>query len=80
MTDFDLTPAPLPASRRPQRRSIYLQMLERFADMKEKSVRVDCQRAPATVYGGLAAALKRSPQHRGIAVKRRGSEVYLVNK
>jgi hypothetical protein len=80
MTDFKLIPAALPARVGGGRPAVYLQMLADFATMKEKSVRVDYGRKPDTVYNGLAAALRKHPEFKGVSVTRRGNEVYLVSK
>ena len=77
MTDYKLTPAPVPSRAGGGRPAIYLQMLTDFAAMKEASVRVDYQRKPDTIYNGLATALRKHPEFKGMVVTRRGDEVYL---
>lgn len=80
MTDYRLTPAPVPARVGGGRPAVYLQMLSDFADMKESSVRIDYGRKPDTIYNGLATALRKHPEFKGITVTRRGAEVFLKRK
>ena len=80
MNDYSLTPAPVPARAGGGRPAIYLQMLTDFAAMKEASVRVEYGRKPDTIYNGLATALRKHPELKGIVVTRRGDEVYLRRK
>ena len=77
MNDYSLTPAPVPARAGGGRPAIYLQMLTDFAAMKEASVRIDYERKPDTIYNGLATALRKHPEFKGMVVTRRGDEVYL---
>jgi hypothetical protein len=80
MADFKLTPAPVPARAGGGRPAVYLQMLADFAAMKETSVRIDYGRKPDTIYNGLATAVRKHPEFKGILVTRRGDEVYLRRK
>jgi hypothetical protein len=80
MTDYKLTPAPVPSRAGGGRPAIYLQILTDFAAMKEASVRIDYPRKPDTIYNGLATSLRKHPEFKGIAVTRRGNEVYLRRK
>ena len=77
MPDYKLTPAPVPSRAGGGRPAVYLQMLTDFAALKEASVRIDYHRKPDTVYNGLATALRKHPEFKGIAVVRRANEVYL---
>ncbi len=77
MTDYKLTPAPVPSRAGGGRPAIYLQMLTDFAAMKKASVRIDYERRPDTIYNGLATALRKHPEFKGMVVTRRGDEVYL---
>jgi hypothetical protein len=77
MVDYKLMPAPVPSRAGGGRPAVYLQMLSDFAAMKEASVRVDYQRKPDTIYNGLATALRKHPEFKGVAVVRRSNEVYL---
>ena len=80
MNDYSLTPAPVPARAGGGRPAIYLQMLTDFAAMKEASVRVEYGRKPDTIYNGLATALRKHPEYKGITVTRRGADVFLRRK
>jgi hypothetical protein len=80
MADFKLTPAPIPARAGGGRPAVYLQMLADFAALKEASVRVDYGRKPDTIYNGLATALRKHPEYKGITVTRRGADVFLRRK
>lgn len=77
MPDYKLTPAHVPSRAGGGRPAVYLQMLTDFAAMKETSVLIDYPRKPGTIYNGLATALRKHPEFKGIAVVRRGNEVYL---
>ena len=79
MADYKLTPASLPL-RGGGHPAIYVQMLADFAAMKEASVEVEYARKPDTVYNGLAAALRKHPEFKGVSVKRRGEKVFLTRK
>ena len=80
MTDFKLTPVPVPTRVGGGRSAVYLQMLSDFTAMKETSVQVDYGRKPDTIYNGLATALRKHPEFKGVSVTRRGNEVFLVRK
>jgi hypothetical protein len=80
MMDYKLTPATVPTRAGGGRPAVYLQMLSDFAAMTETSVLVDYQRKPDTIYNGLATALRKHPELKGIFVTRRGNEVYLRRK
>ena len=80
MTDYKLTPAPVPSRAGGGRPAIYLQILSDFTAMKEASVRIDYERKPDTIYNGLSAALRKHPEFKGIVVTRRGDGVYLRRK
>ena len=80
MAEYKLTPTSVPARAGGGRPAVYLQMLADFGAMKEASVRVDYGRKPDTIYNGLAAALRKHPEFKGISVTRRGNEVYLRRK
>jgi hypothetical protein len=80
MKDYSLTPAPVPTRAGGGRPAIYLQMLTDFAGMKETSVRIDYGRKPDTIYNGLATALRKHPELKGIAVMRRADNVFLTRK
>lgn len=77
MSEFKLVPAELPTRRRG---GIYVDMLAEFHKMKQTCVRVDYKGRPSSIYSGLTGALKARPNLTGIAVARRGDEVYLVKK
>ena len=66
MPDYKLTPAPVPSRAGGGRPAIYLQMLTDFAAMKEASVRIDYPRKRDTIYNGLATALRKHPEFKGI--------------
>jgi hypothetical protein len=55
-------------------------MLTDFAARKEASVRVEYGRKPDTIYNGLATALRKHPEFKGIAVMRRADKVFLTRK
>jgi hypothetical protein len=80
MADYKLTPAPVPLRGGGGRPAIYLQILADFAAMKEASVEVEYARKPDTVYNGLANALRKHPELKGISVTRRGEKVFLTRK
>ena len=78
--DHKLTPASVPVRGGGGRPAIYAQMLAGFAATKEASVLVEYARKPDTVYNGLANALRKHPEFKGIAVTRRGEKVLLTRK
>ena len=80
MTDFKLTPAPVPPREGGGRPAVYSQMIAKFVEMGEPSVLVEYPRKVETVYNGLATALRKHPEFRGIAVTRRHDAIYLVHK
>ena len=80
MADYKLTPAPVPLRGGGGRPAIYVQMLANFAALKEASVEVEYARKPDTVYNGLAVALRKHPEFKGISVTRRGEKVFLTRK
>ena len=80
MADYKLTPASVPLRGGGGRPPIYVAMLADFAAMKEASVEVEYARKPDTVYNGLAAALRKHPEFKGISVMRRGEKVFLTRK
>jgi hypothetical protein len=80
MSDFRLTPASVPGRAGGGRPAVYLKMLADFAALKETNVRIDYARQPDTIYNGLAAALRKQPEFKGIFVTRRGNEVFLRRK
>ena len=80
MPDYKLTSAPVPPRSGGGRPAIYAQMLADIAASKEASVLVEYARKTETVYNGLATALRKHPELKGIAVTRRGEKVFLVHK
>ena len=80
MADYKLTPAPVPARVGGGRPAIYLQMVTDFADMKEASVEIEYARKPDTIYNGLANAVRKHPEFKGVSVTRRGEKVFLTRK
>jgi hypothetical protein len=80
MADYKLTPASVPPHGGGSRPAIYVQMLADFAAMKEVSVEVEYARKPDTLYDGLANALRKHPELKGISVTRRGEKVFLTRK
>ena len=80
MPDYKLTPAALPPRRPGGRRARYAQMLADFAATKEACVLVEYARSPQTIANGLATALRTHPEFKGIAVTRRGQDVFLTRK
>ena len=55
-------------------------MLADFAAMKDASVEVEYTRRPDTIYNGLANALRKHPEFKGISITRRGEKVFLTRK
>jgi hypothetical protein len=80
MVDYKLTSAPVPPRVGGGRPAIYVQILSDFAAMKEASVQVEYARKPDTVYNGLATAVRKHPEFKGIKVTRRGDKVFLTRK
>jgi hypothetical protein len=80
MTDYKLTPAAVPSRAGGGRPAVYLQIVSDFSAMKETSVRVEYPRKPDTIYNGLSTTLRKHPEFKGIAVTRRGDDVYLRRK
>jgi hypothetical protein len=80
MADFRFIPEPIPPRGGGGRPTIYLQMLTEFVQTGEQSVRIEYKRKPDTIYNGLASALRKHPEVKGVAVVRRGGEVYLARK
>ena len=80
VTDYKLTPAPVPLRGGGGRPAIYVAILADFAAMKESSVEVEYARKPDTVYNGLAAALRKHPEFKGVSIKRRDKKVFLTRK
>ena len=80
MADYTLTPASVPLRGGGGRPAIYLQMLADFAAMKDASVEVEYTRRPDTIYNGLANALRKHPEFKGISITRSGEKVFLTRK
>lgn len=80
MAEFNLVPEEVPAARRRAGSSIYIDMLENFAQLKGKSVRVEYDRKPASVYISLKRAIRSNPKYKGIKVSLRGDAVYLIKE
>jgi hypothetical protein len=78
MSEFNLVPEDLPPARRRAGSSIYTDMLENFVEMREKSVRVEYERKPATVYISLKRAIRTNPKYKSLRVSLRGDAVFLV--
>ena len=80
MVDFKLIPAPVPPREGGGRPAVYYQMIAKFVEMGEPSVRVEYPRKVETVYNGLATALRKHKEFSGIAVTRRHDAIFLVHK
>jgi hypothetical protein len=80
MAEYKLTPTTVPSRAGGGRPAVYLDILNDFAAMKEASVKVDYARKPDTIYNGLATALRKHPELKGIKVTRRGDGVFLTRK
>lgn len=78
--DFKLTPTSVPPRAAGRRPAAYLQMLTDFTAMGAPSARVDYGRKPDTIYNGLATALRKHPEIKGVSVTRRGNEIFLVRR